>query len=53
MNTKNRTLSEYVYDGLYLYFLGLSTGNVSKAMLFLHKIKRSHVAICMELDTKI
>lgn len=31
--------------GLYLYFLGLSTRGVSKAMFFLHKVKRSHVVI--------
>ena len=30
---------------MYLYFLGLSTRNVAKALSFLHIIKRSHVAI--------
>ena len=42
---RNRTSSSYIGRALYLYFLGLSTRSVSKAMLFLQKIKRSHVAI--------
>jgi putative transposase len=42
---RNRTSSSYIGRALYLYFLGLSTRSVSKAMLFLHKIRRSHVAI--------
>ena len=28
-----------------MYFLGLSTRGVAKAMFYLHKVKRSHVAI--------
>ena len=32
-------------SSLYLYFLGLSTRGVSKAIFFLNKVKRSHVAI--------
>ncbi len=44
-STRNRTPSEYIGYGLYLYFLGLSLRNVVKALSFLHIIKRSHVAI--------
>ena len=42
---RNRTSSLDIERALYLYFLGLSTRSVSKALLFLHKVKRSHVAI--------
>ena len=42
---RNRTSSLDIDRALYLYFLGLSTRSVSKAMFFLHKIRRSHVAI--------
>ena len=42
---RNRTSSLYIDYGLYLYFLGLSTRGVSKAMFFLNKVKRSHVTI--------
>lgn len=42
---RNRTSSLDISRALYLYFLGLSTRSVSKAMFFLHKIRRSHVAI--------
>ena len=42
---RNRTSSSYIGRPLYLYFLGLSPRSVSKAMLFLDKIRRSHVAI--------
>ena len=41
----NRTSLRYIGYGLYLYFLGLSTRNVSKALSFLNIVKRSHVAI--------
>ncbi len=45
-NTRNRTpSSEIVGRALYLYFLGLSTSGVTKALSYLHKVKRSHVAI--------
>ena len=44
-NKRNRTPSEYIGYGLYLYFLGLSLRNVAKTMFCLHKVKRSHVAI--------
>jgi putative transposase len=44
MHTKrNRTPSKYIGYGLYLYFLGLSYRNTSKALS--QFIKRSHVAI--------
>lgn len=45
MISRIRTPSEYIGRCLYLYFLGLSTRNVAIAMFFLHKVKRSHVAI--------
>ena len=45
LNKRNRTSSEYIDYGLYLYFLGLSLRNVVKAMSYLHIVKRSHVAI--------
>ena len=44
-NKRNRTPSEYIGYGLYLYFLGLSLRNVVKALSHLHIVKRSHVAI--------
>ena len=45
MNSRNRTPSEYIGYGLYLYFLGLSFRSVAKALSFLHIVKRSHVSI--------
>jgi len=45
INKRNRTSSSDIGRALYLYFLGLSTRGVAKAMFFLHKVKRSHVAI--------
>ena len=45
MIRRNRTSSTDIGYGLYLYFLGLSTRNVAKALSFLHIVKRSHVAI--------
>jgi putative transposase len=42
---RNRTSPLYIESSLYLYFLGLSTIGVSKAMFFLNKVKRSHVTI--------
>ena len=44
-NKRNRTPSEYIGYGLYLYFLGLSSRNVVKALSYLHIVKRSHVSI--------
>ena len=44
-NRGNRTPSEHIGHGLYLYFLGLSLRNVAKALSYLHIVKRSHVAI--------
>jgi len=44
MHTKrNRTPSKYIGYGLYLYFLGLSYRNTSKALA--QFVKRSHVAV--------
>ena len=42
---RNRTPSEYIGYGLYLYFLGLSLRNVVKALSYLDIVKRSHVSI--------
>ena len=44
-STRNRTSSSYIGRALYLYFLGLSTRSVVKAMFCFRKVKRSHVAI--------
>jgi len=44
-NKRNRTPSEYIGYGLYLYFLGLSLRNVVKALSYLHIVERSHVSI--------
>lgn len=42
---KKRTPLKDIGYGIYLYFLGLSTRNVTKALSFLHIVKRSHVSI--------
>ena len=42
---RNRTHSLDIDRALYLYFLGLSTRCVAKALLFLHNVKRNHVSI--------
>jgi putative transposase len=44
-STRNRGFSSYIGRALYLYFLGLSTRNVARAMFCFRKVKRSHVAI--------
>jgi putative transposase len=44
VNTRNRTPSEYVYYGLYLYFSGLSLRRVSERLSYF--INRNHVSIC-------
>ncbi len=45
INKRSRTSSSDIGHALYLYFLGLSTRGVAKAMFYLHRVKRSHVAI--------
>jgi putative transposase len=45
MRSRNRTPSQIIGYGLYLYFLGLSFRNAAKALSFLKIIKISHVAI--------
>jgi putative transposase len=45
VSKRNRTPSRDIGYGLYLYFLGLSTRNVAKALSFLNIVKRSHVSI--------
>ena len=45
INKRNRTSSQYIGYGLYLYFLGLSLRNVVRALSYLHLVKRSHVSI--------
>ena len=45
ISKRKRTPSSDIGHALYLYSLGLSTRRVAKAMFFLHKVRRSHVAI--------
>ena len=45
MSTRNRTPSQIIGYGLYLYFLGLSFRNTAKALSFLLLVKISHVSI--------
>ena len=45
MSTRNRTSSNIIGYGLYLYFLGLSFRNTAKALSFLKITKISHVSI--------
>ena len=45
LDKRNRTSSLDIEHALYLYFLGLSTRSVSKAIFCLRKVKRSHVAV--------
>ena len=45
MSARNRTSSNIVGYGLYLYLLGLSFRNTAKALSFLKIIKISHVSI--------
>ena len=42
---RKRTSTIVVMYSLYLYFLGLSTRNVAKALSFLNIVKRRHVSI--------
>jgi putative transposase len=45
MGYRNRTPSQIIGYGLYLYFLGLSFRNAAKALSFLLLVKISHVSI--------
>ncbi|HXT84701.1 MAG TPA: hypothetical protein VN704_10310 [Verrucomicrobiae bacterium] len=45
MSTRNRTYTNIIGYGLYLYFLGLSFRNTAKALSFLNIAKISHVSI--------
>jgi hypothetical protein len=45
MRSRNRTSSQIIGYGLYLYFLGLSFRNAAKALSFLLLVKISHVSI--------
>ena len=45
MGSRNRTPSQIICYGLYLYFLGLSFRNAAKALSFLLLSKISHVSI--------
>ena len=45
---RDRTPSEYIGYGLYLYFLSLSLRKVVKALLYLHTVKRSQVLLAKE-----
>ena len=42
---RNRTYTIVVMYALYLYFLGLSLRNISKALVFFKNNKRSHVSV--------
>ena len=43
---RNRTYTIVVMYSLYLYFLGLSLRNTSKALVIFKDNKRSHVSVC-------
>jgi putative transposase len=45
MRSRNRTPSQIIGYGLYLYFLGLSFRNTAKALSFLLLVKISHLSI--------
>ena len=45
MGYRNRTPSQIIGYGLYLYFLGLSFRNAAKALSFLLLVKINHVSI--------
>ncbi len=45
ISTRNRTSSNIICYGIYLYFLGLSLRNAAKALAFLNMAKISHVSI--------
>jgi putative transposase len=45
MSYRNKTSSQVIGYGLYLYFLGLSFRNTAKALSFLKIAKISHVSI--------
>ncbi len=45
MSARNRTPSNIIGYGLYLYFLGLSFRNAAKALSFLLLVNISHVSI--------
>jgi putative transposase len=45
MDSRNRTPSQIIGYGLYLYFLGLSFRNAAQALSFLLLVKISHVSI--------
>ena len=50
---RNRTSTIVVMYSLYLYFLGLSLRNTSRALVILRDEKRSYVSFYLELDSKI
>jgi putative transposase len=45
MTFRNRTSLYDIGCALYLYFLGLSTRSVAKALSFLNIVKRNHISI--------
>ncbi len=45
MSSRNRTSTNILGHGLYLYFSGLSFRNAAKALSFLLLVKISHVSI--------
>ncbi|HEY6536814.1 MAG TPA: hypothetical protein VIY08_13605 [Candidatus Nitrosocosmicus sp.] len=52
MYARNRTPSNIIGYGLYLYFLGLSFRNTSKALSFL-KLAKNKPRFYLELDSKV
>ncbi|MGD9534752.1 MAG: hypothetical protein AB7V56_13415 [Candidatus Nitrosocosmicus sp.] len=48
---RNRTSAFDIERALYLYFLGLSTRCVAKALLFLHNVKKP--CFNLEMDSKM
>ena len=53
MRSRNRTSSQIIGYGLYLYFLGLSVRNAAKALYFLHLLSKDKPCFYLELDTKV
>ena len=49
---RNKTSTVIVMYSLYLYFLGLSLSNTSKALM-IFKDEKEKLCFCMELDSKI
>ena len=53
MSTRNRTPSNIIGYGLYLYFLGLSCRNAAKALSFFFTFSKDKSCINLELASKV